>query len=134
MRRRVVAANWKMNKTVVESVDLARELLLKIGAYNTVDRVICPAFVALVFLTAVGQSLNPAGQGTFMKCFGEALFGERQRGCGLAMRINPRAGVGAMPHQYARHPGRTVEHGVMERAALVLPRAHVGQLRPCAEH
>lgn len=63
-----------------------------------------------------------------------ALFGERQRGCGLAMRINPRAGVGAMPHQYARHPGRTAEDGVMERAALVLPRAHVGQLRPCTEH
>ena len=47
MRRRVVAANWKMNKTVAESVDLARELLLKIEAYATVDRVICPSFVAL---------------------------------------------------------------------------------------
>jgi triosephosphate isomerase len=42
-----------MNKTVVESVDLARELLLKIGAYNTVDRVICPAFVALASVAPV---------------------------------------------------------------------------------
>ncbi len=53
MRRPVVAANWKMNKTVVESVDLARELLLRIEAYTTVDRVICPAFMSLVSVAPV---------------------------------------------------------------------------------
>ena len=53
MRRRVVAANWKMNKTVAESVDLAHELLKKIEAYSTVDRVICPAFVALASVAPV---------------------------------------------------------------------------------
>ncbi|MEP7358410.1 MAG: triose-phosphate isomerase [Anaerolineales bacterium] len=53
MRRRVVAANWKMNKTVPESVDLARELLAKIGPFAAVDRIICPAFVALASVAPV---------------------------------------------------------------------------------
>jgi triosephosphate isomerase len=57
MRRRVVAANWKMNKTVPESVELARELLAKIGAHQNVDRIICPSFVALA-------SVAPMLQGT----------------------------------------------------------------------
>jgi triosephosphate isomerase (TIM) len=53
MRRRVVAANWKMNKTVLESVDLARELLAMIEAVESVDRIICPAFVALASVAPV---------------------------------------------------------------------------------
>src|SRR5678816_2507661 len=53
MRRRVVAANWKMNKSVAESVDLARELLAKIEAYAAVDRIICPSFVALASVAPV---------------------------------------------------------------------------------
>ena len=50
MRQPVVAANWKMNRTVPESVDLARELLLQIQPFQNVERVICPAFVALTSL------------------------------------------------------------------------------------
>lgn len=47
MRRPIVAANWKMNKTVAEAADLARELLAQIRPYDNVERVICPPFVAL---------------------------------------------------------------------------------------
>jgi triosephosphate isomerase len=60
MRRPVVAANWKMNKTVPEALDLTRDLLSQIQLYTSVERVICPAFVAL---TTVAPLLAAAGVG-----------------------------------------------------------------------
>ena len=60
MRRPVVAANWKMNKTVPEALDLTRDLLEQIRAYPSVERVICPAFVAL---TNVAPLVAAAGVG-----------------------------------------------------------------------
>jgi len=60
MRRPVVAANWKMNKTVPEALDLTRDLLAQIQAYTAVERVICPAFVAL---TTVAPLAAAAGVG-----------------------------------------------------------------------
>ena len=47
MRRPVVAANWKMNKTASEAVDLARELVTAIQPFVAVERVLCPPFTAL---------------------------------------------------------------------------------------
>jgi len=47
-RRIVIAGNWKMNKTVPESVELAKAIVAKAsGAPATVDLVICPNYVAL---------------------------------------------------------------------------------------
>jgi len=60
MRRPVVAANWKMNKTVPEALDLTRDLLAQIQPYTSVERVICPAFVAL---TTVAPLAAAAGVG-----------------------------------------------------------------------
>lgn len=60
MRIPVVAANWKMNKTVAEGADLARDLLAQIGPYGNVERVICPPFVAL---TTVAPLLAGTGVG-----------------------------------------------------------------------
>jgi len=56
MRRPVVAANWKMNKSVPEALELARELVQQIAAYTAVERVICPAFVALTTVAPVAAS------------------------------------------------------------------------------
>jgi triosephosphate isomerase (TIM) len=53
MRRPIVAANWKMNKTVEEAIDLAREMVAALVAYPNVDRVLCPPFVALGALRPV---------------------------------------------------------------------------------
>ena len=47
MRKPIVAANWKMNKTVDEAIELARELVAGLVAYASVERVLCPPFVAL---------------------------------------------------------------------------------------
>ncbi len=60
MRIPVVAANWKMNKTVAEAADLASALLAQIAPYGNVERVICPPFVAL---TTVAPLLAGTGVG-----------------------------------------------------------------------
>jgi len=60
MRRPVVAANWKMNKSVPESLDLVRDLLEQIQRYTSVERVVCPSFVSL---TTVAPLLAAAGVG-----------------------------------------------------------------------
>ncbi len=60
MRKPVVAANWKMNKTASEAVDLARELITAIQPFGAVERVLCPPFTAL---TAVAPVLAGTGIG-----------------------------------------------------------------------
>ena len=47
MRRLCVAGNWKMNKTVEESLTLVKELLSGLEEYKAVDSVICPPYTAL---------------------------------------------------------------------------------------
>ncbi len=47
MRRACVAGNWKMNKTVQESISLVKELVPGLDRVENVDSVICPPFTAL---------------------------------------------------------------------------------------
>jgi len=47
MRRACVAGNWKMNKSVQESLSLVKELVPGLGSIENVDSVICPPFIAL---------------------------------------------------------------------------------------
>lgn len=47
MRRTIIAGNWKMNKTVQESVDMAVGLKRKFYTFAEADIVICPPFTAL---------------------------------------------------------------------------------------
>jgi len=60
VRKPVVAANWKMNKTASEAVDLARELVAAIQPFTAVERVLCPPFTALA---AVAPLLAGTGVG-----------------------------------------------------------------------
>src|SRR5205807_9380155 len=46
-RKLVVAGNWKMNKTVAESLDLVRGLKIELANIKEVDIVVCPPFTAL---------------------------------------------------------------------------------------
>lgn len=41
MRKPIIAGNWKMNKTLQESLDFANEVKDKVPAKNQVDSVIC---------------------------------------------------------------------------------------------
>jgi len=47
MRSAWVAGNWKMNKSVQESLSLIKELVPGLGSIENVDSVICPPFIAL---------------------------------------------------------------------------------------
>ena len=47
MRRPIIAGNWKMNKTVQESIDIAVGLKRKFYTFAEADIVICPPFTAL---------------------------------------------------------------------------------------
>lgn len=46
-RKKLIAGNWKMNKTSADAVSLAAELVTTIGKQTDVDVVICPPFTAL---------------------------------------------------------------------------------------
>ncbi|MGZ4965310.1 MAG: triose-phosphate isomerase [Limisphaerales bacterium] len=46
-RKLIIAGNWKMNKTVAESLALVRGLKIELANLKEVDIVICPPFTAL---------------------------------------------------------------------------------------
>jgi triosephosphate isomerase len=46
-RKLIIAGNWKMNKTVAESLDLVRGLKIELANVKEVDVVVCPPFTAL---------------------------------------------------------------------------------------
>lgn len=47
MRQPIIAGNWKMYKTLAESQAFITELLPHIAPIETVERVVCPTFIAL---------------------------------------------------------------------------------------
>jgi triosephosphate isomerase len=74
IRKKLIAGNWKMNKTSADAVALATELTAKIGSRTEVDVVICPPFTALEgtakaidgSLVKLGaQNLHPEASGAF---------------------------------------------------------------------
>jgi len=47
MRKKIVAGNWKMNKTVGEALTLVEGLKLELADVAGVEAVVCPPFTAL---------------------------------------------------------------------------------------
>jgi len=60
MRKPFVAGNWKMNKTVAEARSLVKEMLAGLQSVSSVERVLCPPFVAL---PSVSRLLKGTGIG-----------------------------------------------------------------------
>ncbi len=58
MRTPVIAANWKMHKTLPEASAFVKEFLPKVEGLSGVEMVICPPFTAL---GTVAAALAPAG-------------------------------------------------------------------------
>ncbi|NJK92157.1 MAG: triose-phosphate isomerase [Blastochloris sp.] len=48
VRRKIIAGNWKMNKTATESQILVADLLEKLNKFDGAEVVICPPFTSLV--------------------------------------------------------------------------------------
>jgi len=47
IRKKLIAGNWKMNKTSADAVALAHDIVVSLGTLSTVEVVICPPFTAL---------------------------------------------------------------------------------------
>jgi triosephosphate isomerase len=56
IRKKIVAGNWKMNKTVGEAVSLAEDLKIDLSLCHEVDVVLCPPFTSLKPVSDVIQS------------------------------------------------------------------------------
>ena len=54
-RKKLIAGNWKMNKTPADGVALVKEIVTAIGKQADVDVVVCPPFTAL---ESVGKTLE----------------------------------------------------------------------------
>ncbi|MGH7946564.1 MAG: triose-phosphate isomerase [Opitutaceae bacterium] len=54
-RKKLIAGNWKMNKTSADGVALARELVTAAGKQSDVEVVVCPPFTAI---ESVGKSIE----------------------------------------------------------------------------
>ena len=64
IRRKLIAGNWKMNKTAADGVALTKDIVAEIGRIGTVDVVVCPPFTALesVAQALEGQSVKLGAQ------------------------------------------------------------------------
>ncbi len=72
MRKKIIAGNWKMNKTVAEALALVEDLVPRVADAANADVVICPPFTALYPLSQKLQGTNIAlgAQDTFWKASG----------------------------------------------------------------
>lgn len=58
MQKKLIAGNWKMNKTPVEATVLARSIKENVVAANEVDIVLCPPFTALAAVYGIISGTN----------------------------------------------------------------------------
>jgi triosephosphate isomerase len=70
IRKKLIAGNWKMNKTPAEAAALARDLATAAGQRTDVEIVICPPFTAL---DAAGQAVT----GTLVRLGAQNLHPEK---------------------------------------------------------
>jgi triosephosphate isomerase len=64
IRKKLIAGNWKMNKSAADGVALTKDIVAEIGRETAVDVVLCPPFTALesVGRTLEGQALKLGAQ------------------------------------------------------------------------
>lgn len=74
MRKPIIAGNWKMFKTLSESVEFVQALAPRLVSFTSVERVVCPTYIALAAVAdalrntdvLVGaQSIHWEAQGAF---------------------------------------------------------------------
>ncbi|MBV9849529.1 MAG: triose-phosphate isomerase [Armatimonadetes bacterium] len=69
MRRKIIAGNWKMNKTVGEALALVKDLAPLVAGKDAADVLVCPPFTALhaVKQALGGTNIGLGAQGAFWK-------------------------------------------------------------------
>ncbi|VVM08520.1 triosephosphate isomerase (TIM) [Methylacidimicrobium cyclopophantes] len=88
-RTKIIAGNWKMNKTVAEATSLVEELKKELATFEAAAVVLCPPFTALVSVARLlqsapriqlgAQNLHPAPSGAFTGEISAAML--REAGC-----------------------------------------------------
>ncbi len=76
-RKRIIAGNWKMNKTVAEATELATGIRQALAECSEVDVVLCPPFTALAAVAEAveGTAINFGAQNMHWEASG-AFTGE----------------------------------------------------------
>lgn len=77
MRKRIIAGNWKMNKTCSETTKLCEELKDKLSNVNDIEIIICPPFTSLgcAALTLKDSNIKVGAQNMYFEDSG-AFTGE----------------------------------------------------------
>ena len=70
MRKKIVAANWKMNMLQAEAAEFVKDLLLEIGDMSAVEVVIVPPF------TAIAKVVESLGKAQNIKVGAQNMFWE----------------------------------------------------------
>lgn len=72
MRKKIIAGNWKMNKTVGEAIALVEELKPLVAGQTSVDVVVCPPYTALYAVNEAlkGSHIGLGAQDAFWKASG----------------------------------------------------------------
>ena len=100
LRKKLIAGNWKMNKTPAEALALAQEIAAAVGKQPDVDVVICPPFTALTTVAPVldgtlvklgAQNMHPEASGAFTGVGSTAPGSSTSSYCPSPSRSNARA-------------------------------------------
>jgi triosephosphate isomerase (TIM) len=70
MRKKIVAANWKMNMLQAEAAEFVKDLLLEIGEMSSVEVVIVPPF------TAIARVVEALGKAQHIKVGAQDMYWE----------------------------------------------------------
>ncbi|MFT3869372.1 MAG: triose-phosphate isomerase [Nibricoccus sp.] len=74
IRKKLIAGNWKMNKTSAEALSLSKEIVAEVGKVIDVDIVVCPPFTSLETVSKVvdgssvklgAQNVHPEASGAY---------------------------------------------------------------------
>ncbi len=81
IRKKLIAGNWKMNKTSADAVALVQEIVTAVGRNTDVDVVVCPPFTSLesVFKAIDGSTVKLGAQNMHHEASG-AFTGEISAG------------------------------------------------------
>jgi len=81
IRKKLIAGNWKMNKTSADAVALVQEIVTAVGRNTDVDVVVCPPFTSLesVFKALDGSTVKLGAQNMHHEASG-AFTGEISAG------------------------------------------------------
>jgi len=121
VRRKIVAANWKMYKTVREAEAFVAAFLPRVAGVGDVEIVLAPPFTALAAVGAklagsavalAAQNVNPEKQGAFTGEIAPGMLVELGCRYGIVGHSERRALYGEGDALVARKAAALLEHGI----------------------